>query len=35
MESIEIKGDWIGYYTFDHGYNEWDKEQKIPFRLTI
>ncbi|UXE67268.1 MAG: hypothetical protein KA713_01290 [Chryseotalea sp. WA131a] len=35
MESIEIKGDWIGYYTFDNGYNDWDKEQRIPFRLTI
>ena len=32
---VEIKGDWIGYYTFDNGYTESDKRQRIPFRLTI
>ena len=35
MDIIEIQGDWIGYYTYDKGYNEWDKQQKVPFRLTI
>lgn len=35
MDIVEIKGDWIGYYTFDKGYDDWDKQQKVPFRLTI
>jgi len=32
---IEIKGDWIGFYTYDRGYNIADRLLKIPFRLTI
>ena len=32
---VEIKGDWIGFYTYDKGYNISDKQLKVPFRLTI
>lgn len=32
---IEIKGDWIGYYTFDEGYGDWGKDKRIPFRMII
>ena len=35
MDIVEINGDWIGYYTFDNGYTDEDKKEKIPFRLTI
>jgi len=35
MDIVEINGDWIGYYTFDKGYTDEDKKEKIPFRLTI
>jgi hypothetical protein len=35
MDIVEINGDWIGYYTFDNGYSEENKQQKVPFRLTI
>ena len=35
MDIIEIKGDWIGFYSYDKGYNESDRELKVPFRLTI
>lgn len=35
MEIVEINGNWIGYYTFEDGYDDWDKQQKIPFKLTI
>jgi hypothetical protein len=34
-EIVELKGDWIGFYTFDKGYTEVDKLSKVPFRLTI
>ena len=32
---VEIKGDWIGFYTYDKGYNISDRQLRIPFRLTI
>ncbi len=32
---VEIKGDWIGFYTFDKGYSDTDRQTKVPFRLTI
>jgi len=32
---IEIKGDWIGCYTYNKGYSDLDKEERVPFRLTI
>lgn len=32
---VEIKGDWIGFYTYDQGYNISDRQLKVPFRLTI
>jgi hypothetical protein len=32
---MEINGQWIGYYTYDKGYTDWNKHQEIPFRLII
>jgi hypothetical protein len=32
---VEITGDWIGFYTYDKGYNISDRQLKVPFRLTI
>ena len=32
---IEIKGDWIGYYTFDETYGDWGKDRRVPFRMII
>ena len=32
---IELKGDWIGYYTFDEKYGDWGKDRRVPFRVTI
>lgn len=32
---VELKGDWIGYYTYNKGYSESQRQQRIPFRLTI
>lgn len=35
MDIIEIKGDWIGFYTYNTGYEELDRKLKVPFHLTI
>jgi hypothetical protein len=35
IDIVEIKGDWIGFYTYDNGYNDADKEWKVPFRMTL
>ncbi|MFZ6010032.1 MAG: hypothetical protein ACOYXT_06750 [Bacteroidota bacterium] len=32
---IEIKGNWIGYYTFDERYGDWGKDRRVPFRMAI
>ena len=32
---IEIKGDWIGYYTFGEKYGDWGKNRQVPFRVHI
>lgn len=35
IDIVEIKGDWIGYYTYDIGYADADKQQKVPFHMTM
>ena len=35
IDIVEIKGDWIGFYTYDKGYNISGRQLKVPFRLTI
>ena len=35
LDIVEIRGDWIGFYTYDEGYSDSDRKLKVPFRLTI
>jgi hypothetical protein len=32
---LEITGDWLGYYTYGDGYEAWQRQQQVPFRMTI
>jgi hypothetical protein len=32
---IELKGNWIGYYTFSDQYGDWGKDKRVPFRMII